>query len=276
MNNIYKKSAISVGKIILAVVLMWSTYLIFVQEDKWGVYFGIGFLIIVTLPTIFVVYFKNSFLAKYPKFTKPWKFLRIIYILILILLALGLIFGVYRVFQKQETQEAINFINSKKITLDDVMGKNLPPVPDKVLNESTIAGIDMNNNYIRDDVELAIFEKYPNSAKIRAAELQYAQALQLELTKVFSSETLVAVMQKEDYGFLCIGKTGPDVSLNNTREEMVAGLSVVDNRKEEVEDLILNTDLRKKYQSDNLKKYMIGYASLPGNECDIDTLSLPN
>ena len=170
----------------------------------------------------------------------------------------------------------LDFINSKKITLNDVMGKNLPPIPDQKLNNSTVAGIDANKNYIRDDVELAIFKQYPNSAEIRAAELQYAQSLQLELTQVYSSKTLVAVMKKESHAIDCIGQNGPDISLKDSREKIIAALAVTDNMQKEVEGLALNTDLRKKENSNILEKYMTGYASLPGNECDIELSSLPN
>ena len=77
-------------------------------------------------------------------------------------------------------------------------GEHLPPPPDPAQVDATIEGVDANGNGIRDDVELAIFKKYPNSARIRAAELQYAMALQMYLSKVFNSETLVAVIQGED------------------------------------------------------------------------------
>ena len=50
------------------------------------------------------------------------------------------------------------------------MGKNLPAQPDQKLNDSTIAGIDENKNGIRDDVELAIFKKYPDNAKTLETE----------------------------------------------------------------------------------------------------------
>ena len=268
MNKLIIESAASVGKIIVAVVLLFFTYLIFFQTDIWGVLFGLALLIFVTLPTIFVVYFKRKYLENHPEFIKKWKFLRVIYVIILFLFVLMLGFGVYRAVQKDKTVKAVEFINSKKITLDDVMGKNLPPQPDQGLNDSTIAGIDANKNYIRDDVELAIFKKYPDSAKIRAAELQYAQALQLELTQVFNSETLVTVMRQENRGIDCIGKTGPEPSLQ--------GLKLINDRKSEVEELNLNTDLRKKSELDNLKKYMTGYSSLPGNECDLNLVELDN
>jgi hypothetical protein len=145
------------------------------------------------------------------------------------------------------------------------MGTNLPPMPDQKLNDSTIAGYDVNNNGVRDDVELAVFKEYPNSAKIRAAELQYAQALQLELTQVFNSETLVAVMKKEDLAYNCLG----DNDVNND-------LTLLHQKEKEVESLVLNTDLRKKEQLDNYKKYMTSYTLPSGNHCDVDFSSLPN
>ncbi len=96
--------------------------------------------------------------------------------LLKILIIIGIIFavlfvgfaglGFYRMYEKNKTAEAIERINSRKITMADVIGENLPPKPDQMLNDSTIAGFDVNNNGIRDDVELVIFEKYPNSAKI--------------------------------------------------------------------------------------------------------------
>ena len=116
---------------------------------------------------------------------------RNIKIILSVLAVLVLIFvgfaslGFYRMYQKNKTDEIISRINNTKITINDVMGENLPPKPEQILNDSTVAGLDVNNNKIRDDVELVIFERYPNSAKIRAGMLQYAQALQLQLTEVF-------------------------------------------------------------------------------------------
>ncbi|MDD2399217.1 MAG: Ig-like domain-containing protein [Sulfurovum sp.] len=43
----------------------------------------------------------------------------------------------------------------------EVNGHRLPPEPDKALNDSTLLGIDSNNNGVRDDVERKIYEKYP-------------------------------------------------------------------------------------------------------------------
>jgi len=172
--------------------------------------------------------------------------------------------GFWHQAEIKKTNEAINRINNRVIDLSDVMGKNLPPKPDQALNDSTIAGIDVNNNGIRDDVELAIFEKYPNSAKIRAAELQYAQALQLELTEVFNSETLVATIKKEDSAYFCIGN-----SIDNKE------LSLLKNKETEVESFVLNTNIRKNRKEEIFRKYMTTY-SLPKTNCDINLNSLPN
>ena len=176
---------------------------------------------------------------------------------VLFLLFAGLVaVGFSRRFEKDKTDVAIARINSTKITLDDVMGKYLPKKPDQALNDATIEGVDANKNYIRDDVELAIFEKYPNSAKMRAAELQYAQALQLELTQVFNSESFISALKKEDSAYFCINKIAED-------------------KEKEVDSLIANNNLRRNKINENIKKYMTTY-TLPKSDCDLDLSSLPN
>ena len=42
----------------------------------------------------------------------------------------------------------------------------LPPEPDKTLNDSTLLGIDVNNNGVRDDVERWIYEEYKDKHPI--------------------------------------------------------------------------------------------------------------
>ena len=177
---------------------------------------------------------------------------------VLFLLFAGLVaVGFSRRFEKDKTDVAIARINSTKITLDDVMGKYLPKKPDQALNDATIEGVDANKNYIRDDVELAIFEKYPNSAKMRAAELQYAQALQLELTQVFNSESFISALKKEDSAYFCLG--------NSVENKDSAVLKI---KEEELERLVLNVKIRENRYSENFKKYMTTY-SLPNIDCDI-------
>ncbi|MGC9351010.1 MAG: DUF5011 domain-containing protein, partial [Sulfurovum sp.] len=60
-------------------------------------------------------------------------------------------------------QAKIGTIVSNTLNLDiywEVNGHRLPPEPDKALNDSTLLGIDVNNNDVRDDVERWIYKRY--------------------------------------------------------------------------------------------------------------------
>jgi hypothetical protein len=114
-------------------------------------------------------------------------------------------------------------------------------------------------------VELAIFKLHPDSARIRAAELQYAMALQNEMTSnVFNSDTLVAVMQQENKGFFCISEATPK------DDKLMISL------KKEIDDLMLNITFRKNKVEEIYKKYMTSYKITSGPYCDIDLTSLSN
>ena len=56
---------------------------------------------------------------------------------------------------KNSTSNQIQIIVYKVIN-----GHRLPPKPDEELNNSTLIGIDINDNGVRDDVEWLIYEKY--------------------------------------------------------------------------------------------------------------------
>jgi len=58
-----------------------------------------------------------------------------------------------------------------------INGHTLPPMPDKTLNDSTLLGIDSNNNGVRDDVEIWIYETYTESVEI-GLFMQSARAYQ--------------------------------------------------------------------------------------------------
>ena len=177
--------------------------------------------------------------------------------------------------EQQKTEKAVAAIHAKRLTLDTVMGKNLPPQPEQAVNDATIEGIDANENGIRDDVELAIFRNYPNSARIRAAQLQYAMALQTELTKVFNTGTLIAAIQEEGRASLCIVATAPKVDLSQGEEEAKRIFSISDGRHNEVEKMVLNTEPRKVRRKEVLK-YLSTYGDLSGENCDVTVSVLPN
>ncbi len=63
----------------------------------------------------------------------------------------------------------LNAITSNVVTLEiykEINGHRLPPEPNKTLNDSTLLGIDINNNGVRDDVERWIYETYKDKHPI--------------------------------------------------------------------------------------------------------------
>ena len=83
---------------------------------------------------------------------------------------------------KTHKQRHIHEIKYHFYVPEVVNGYALPPEPDKKLNDSTLLGIDFNNNGIRDDVERYIIQRYAQdsiSPKTKTAiALQYAWASQ--------------------------------------------------------------------------------------------------
>jgi hypothetical protein len=177
--------------------------------------------------------------------------------------------------EKQRTADTIAAIQAQKITMADVMGTNLPPQPYEPENDATVAGLDKNNNGIRDDVELAIFAKYPNSAKIRAAELQYAMTEQMFLTDVNNTDTWKAVAEEDSRSSYCISETAPHPTLTDSNAIWVAWGKLIDSRTKEVQNWVLNTQARKDAQT-KADSFITSYGSSSGGECDIDLNSLSN
>lgn len=80
--------------------------------------------------------------------------------------------------------ETITNINEE--ILDEVInGYTLPPEPDKTLNNSTLLGIDLNNNGVRDDVERKIVIKYQNPLEVTFV-MEYAKEHQSMLNSPLS------------------------------------------------------------------------------------------
>ena len=174
-----------------------------------------------------------------------------------LLLILFVVFIVWRstvLFDMGKTNEAVAAIHAQHITLADVTGDTMVKTGvDQATYDATVAGVDSNNNGIRDDVEIAIFKKYPNSEKIRAAEMQYAMTEQMYLTRVYNTETWKAVTEEVGRAQSCI-------------------LEVNANRKE-VEALVFNTQLRKDAQNGAFE-YTTGHGDAPGDSCDVNLNTL--
>lgn len=193
------------------------------------------------------------------------------------LISLGILIGIFFIFvliripyffREKKTQEQVVKIHNTKLTMDDVMGNNLPPDPGAEADK-TIQGIDANKNGIRDDVELAIFKAYPDSAKTRAVLLQYALALQMEVVQsIINEETVTAVAQDSGRAHLCVG----DIV---SRDDMNKFIEITEKFYSFIESRQLNTEERKNAQKDfysgNLKSY-----SSPVNTCDLNISVLYN
>ena len=186
-----------------------------------------------------------------------------------VFLVILIIVRMFHFYNLDKTNAEVAKIHATKLTLDDVMGKNLPPDPGANA-DTTIAGVDANNNGIRDDVELAIFKAYPNLAKTRAVLLQYALTLQLEMTlPILNTDTATAVIADNNFrAHTCIS----NISSRSNPEKYFAE---IDKNTKFVENLQLNNEQRKNYLDNDVYNYVRSYSASNGG-CDLDLSTLPN
>jgi hypothetical protein len=79
---------------------------------------------------------------------------------------------------------------------DTVNGFTLPPCPDQELNDSTLLGIDTNDNGVRDDVERWIIVKYKNHHKIvTEIGFQTARASQIVIQDPSRAKETTKIME---------------------------------------------------------------------------------
>lgn len=176
---------------------------------------------------------------------------------------------VVQMFGEDRTNAQVEKIHNTKLILDDVMGENLPPDPGEK-GDDTVAGFDVNKNGIRDDVELAVFKEYPNSAKTRAVLLQYALALQMETIQPFVNTTIAdKVIGEESRATSCIADSlVPRKSPESERSDV--DMNKIDTFINFIEIKQLNTDVRKEAR-ENFYKNLGNFANSTKNEeCDID------
>jgi len=208
---------------------------------------------------------KTPWVHKLLKVTK-WIFLFLVGSYILLVVG-RTIYLVNKHYADIKTNAEVEKIHNTRITLLDVMGTNLPPDPG-VLADQTIAGVDANHNSIRDDVELAIFNAYPNSAKTRAVLLQYALALQMEtIEPIVNTTTATEVIREQSRGFECIGNIVPRDNLQKFNE-------MTDFLTNFIKSKQFNTKERQNAR-DLFLKNVESYSGLD-RICDIDYSTLPN
>ena len=159
--------------------------------------------------------------------------------------------------EANKTADAVRAIRAQRLTMRDAAGERLPPAPDPAEANATIGGVDANANGIRDDVELAIFKRYPDDAKLRAAALQYAMGLQSELLNVSNQETWVAVSQQEERALHCLLEWLPQNRI-----------STLFSQRNSIRNMILNTPERKK-KYDATQKFETSFSLLDADGCDL-------
>jgi len=197
---------------------------------------------------------------------KVFKILKWVFLILVGLFIILIIVRAFYFYNLDKTNAQVEKIHATKLQLSDVMGENLPPDPG-VEADKTVQGIDANNNGIRDDVELAIFKEYPNSAKTRAVLLQYALALQMEaIQPMVNQETVTEVVREQSRAYDCVSKILPRVNLSQYMKEGDTLISFVKDKQ-------LNTQARTD-QRNNFLEYIGSYSDLDG--CDIDYSTLPN
>ncbi len=169
------------------------------------------------------------------------------------------------VLNRQKSAELVTAIQAQKLTMADVDGSHLPPPPDPAQVDATIAGIDVNHNGIRDDVELAIFKKYPNNPQLRAAELQYAMTEQMFLTDVIDQATWKVVAEEDDRAYQCIASTVP-------RDDIQTHLQTVQADASDVQQLVLNTKARQA-KSQQVAQFTTSFGTNNNIYCDANVSS---
>jgi len=196
--------------------------------------------------------------------TRTFKIIKWVFFILLIAYFVLVIYRVFFLFNQDKINAQVEKIHNTKLTMNDIMGKNLPPDPG-TLADKTVQGVDANNNGIRDDVELAIFNAYPNSAKTRAVLLQYALTLQKEIAESFlNTDIATAVAEEESRSYDCIGKIVSDG---------YSGIKEIDKYRSFVENIQFNTSERKNMKS----KYEQNVRSFElQSGCDVDISKLLN
>lgn len=197
-----------------------------------------------------------------------WAFLGLVGLFIILI-----IIRFFNYFEVEKVNNQILKIHSTKINLSDVMGDNLP-TENVLLADNTVVGIDSNNNGIRDDVEIAIFKEYPDSAKTRAVLLQYALTLQMATVQpVINTVNATEILREESRADTCLSdvlvprkdpESGRDYS---DIEKIDSYISFIENKQFNTED--------RKSSRNNLLKNVRSFSDLE-DSCDIDLSKLPN
>jgi len=95
-----------------------------------------------------------------------------------------------------------NNSNSTSTQPTVINGHTLPPEPDPIVNDSTLLGIDVNGNGVRDDVERKIYLTFNKEVK-RQYYMQEARLLQAMLGDPELIQNAHAWQKKNNYDIAC-------------------------------------------------------------------------
>jgi len=147
-----------------------------------------------------------------------------------------------------------------------VLPVNLPPDPG-ASGKTTLAGIDSDNDGVRDDVQRSILFLFPASEKLRAASTQYAKALQHVLLTAGDEQQSIVNMRNALRAQTCANYT-----------DVFVGGRLVSHK--EVDALYLNTYPRARayYTADaHFSGHFFGiWDGQEAAQCDLDPTSLLN
>ncbi len=114
---------------------------------------------------------------------------------------------------------------------------DLPPEPDPELNNQTIAGIDLDGDELRDDVQRYIYKRFPDDDQGRNALLRYAIAQQNVLLTADDREASIEATRRAFKTWECISWIFVDsrdmdieIPISITNEILI----VIENTKERV------------------------------------------
>ena len=106
----------------------------------------------------------------------------LVLLLALIFLGGAILFGYRHWVDTQQSTDMTVTSSAQPLQNETINGIEVPPEPDPELNNATLAGIDVNSNGVRDDVERWIIVTFPDSAKERSALIQSASSYQRLIT----------------------------------------------------------------------------------------------
>lgn len=140
------------------------------------------------------------------------KVVKIFFVTLLIILFAGAIFYVLQDRKISPTVLDQSVLSPTPLTAKDETRPMttdmppVPPVPNKNENDATLAGIDVNGNGVRDDVEIYLLEKYGMNEAAKSFTLKTARRLQAALIEPRPSEEQTRKLEEQGVKNPYIGK----------------------------------------------------------------------